>query len=72
MEAGGGGRGREVAVPGGASAKGGPTKARVMERRTGHIKLPTRKKIRQKGQMDKGAGRRKTDILRIRQRFFLA
>lgn len=54
--------------PTGSSDKGELTEARVMERRTGHIKLPTRKKIRQNGQMDKGADRRKTDILRIHQR----
>lgn len=62
-------KGREGSYhPTGSSDKGELTEARVMERRTGHIKLPTRKKIRQNGQMDKGADRRKTDILRIHQR----
>lgn len=40
--------------PGGASEKGGPTKARVMERRVGHIKLPTRKRLDRRDRWIKG------------------
>lgn len=38
-------RGREAIIPEGAMEKGKPTKTCVMERRMGHIKLPTRKRL---------------------------